>query len=234
MLTFSYDRERVSSGDDVGRGLCRIELPEDAVLGDLIEVILHGGKGNDLPIPYTGANSFWVIRSDSGALADVYTDKDGEWIVRYLTYPETTPLKTLGLTRVSAACGLDPKDRRASYNGYAAATMTGKEIRTFLADAYTLTGPYHAQTAGEKIEIRKFKKIQDGKAYLVFYNDSFFKIMDAQTLAEICFLTYTKEKPKRLTLPPLETIRSAAVKQYVAAHAFCPEFLFRDWNAFIG
>ena len=42
-------------GDDAMNGEYQIEMPDDALLRDLIHVALHGGNGNDWPIPYTGA-----------------------------------------------------------------------------------------------------------------------------------------------------------------------------------
>lgn len=56
-----------------------ITLQDNATLGELLHVILHGESGNDRPIPYTGANSSWVIHSDIGDLARIFTDSNGEW-----------------------------------------------------------------------------------------------------------------------------------------------------------
>ena len=193
MITITFNRDSVSMGDDAGSGEYTIEMPDNATLGDLIDVIMHGGNGNDWPIPYTGANSFWVIRSDVGALADVYTDGDGEWNIKNLAYDEKAQLKTLGISRVFGAQGLDPKDKRAAYNGYEAALMTGKEIKEFFANAYDRVGPYHEQVPGDRILIQRYKKIQDDKRYLVYYNDSFFKIMDAESGKSLYFITYMRK-----------------------------------------
>ena len=195
MITLTYDRESVSLGDDAGNGKYTIEMPDTSVLGNLIHVIMHGGNGSSWPIPYTGANSFWVIRSDIGNLADIYTDQEGEWNIRYLTYSEDTPLKSLGISWVFGAHGLDPKDQRPVYNGYEAALMTGKEIREYLSDAYDRVGPYHEPARGEKLQIERYKKIQEDKQYLVFYNDSFLKIMDEETGESLYFITYMKDHP---------------------------------------
>ena len=59
-------------------GEYQIEMPDDALLRDLMHVALHGGNGNDWPIPYTGANSHWNIESNIGILAYIYTDKEGD------------------------------------------------------------------------------------------------------------------------------------------------------------
>ena len=185
-------------GDDAGNGEYTIEMPDSATLGDLMNVILHGGNGNDWPIPYTGANSFWVIKSDIGILADIFTDTEGEWHIAYLARKENTPLKGLGITWILGDRGLDPADNRAVYNGYESAYMTGKEIKEYLSDAYSRVGPYHEQTAGTKISVQQFRRLQSNARYRVFYNDGFFKIMDAETGEEIYWLSYIKRKTKRV------------------------------------
>ena len=192
MINIEFSRDSVSMGDDADAGSYTIEMPDDAVLGDLIAVIMRGGRGNGWPIPYTGANSFWVIRSDAGDLADVYTDGEGEWVVKYLAHDEAAPLMDLGITRTCGARGLDPDDKRDSYNGYRAAVMTGREIKDFLDGACTPTGPYHRQVPGERIPIRQYKKLTDDKEFRVYYSDSFFKIMDAETGESLYFITYIK------------------------------------------
>ena len=97
MIQLTFHRESVCMGDDAGNGIYTVEMPDEASLGDLINVIRHGGCGNGWPIPYTGANSSWVITSNIGSLADIYTDKDGEWHVHYHSYAEETPLQGLGI-----------------------------------------------------------------------------------------------------------------------------------------
>ena len=46
-------------GDDAGNGKYTLEMPDDSTLGELMETLLHGGYGNDWPIPYTGAKCRW-------------------------------------------------------------------------------------------------------------------------------------------------------------------------------
>ncbi len=197
METITFRRESVSMGDDAGNGKYTIEMPDTATLGDLMKVILHGGNGNDRPIPYTGANSYWVIKSNIGNLADIFTDTEGEWHIAYLAGKENTALKSLGIAWTFGDRGLDPADKRSVYPAYEAAWMTGKEIREYLSDAYSRVGPFHGQTAGTKINIQGFKRIQDNTRYFVFYNDGFFKIMDAETGAELYWISYIKRKPGR-------------------------------------
>ena len=98
MVTISFRRVSVCMGDDAGNGEYIIALQDNATLKELLHVILHGGSGNDWPIPYTGANSFWVIHSDIGDLARIFTDNNGEWHITDYCCDEQTPLKELGIT----------------------------------------------------------------------------------------------------------------------------------------
>ncbi len=72
-------------------------LPDDATLGELMHIILHGGSGNDWPIPYTVANSNWVINSNIGDLGLIYTDNDGKWHIDKYFCDANTPLTELGI-----------------------------------------------------------------------------------------------------------------------------------------
>ena len=84
-------------GDDAGNGTQHLELPDDFTLEDLIEVIRKGGRGNHWPIPYTGGNAHWVVKSNRGSLAHIYTDSEGEWHVEYPGLNGKTPLQPLGI-----------------------------------------------------------------------------------------------------------------------------------------
>lgn len=86
--------------------------------------------------------------------------------------------------------------KRAVYNGYEEAYMSGLEIKEFLADAYGKFGRHHERVPSTRIKIDTFKKIKMDKIYRIFYNDCFFKIMDGETDASLYFLGYTKVKPK--------------------------------------
>lgn len=99
MILLTFGRRSVCMGDDAGAGKYTIAMPDDAVLGELMDVLLHGGNVNDWPIPYTGANSRWVIRSDAGELGHIDTDSDGEWHIDCALDPRTS-LRTLGVTWV--------------------------------------------------------------------------------------------------------------------------------------
>ncbi len=98
MIQLTFHREAVCMGDDAQNGTYHIEMPDDADLGDLMDVILHGGRGNDWPIPFTGAHSYWVIESNIGDLANIWTDGAGYWHTGYIQFNSRTPLKSLGIT----------------------------------------------------------------------------------------------------------------------------------------
>ncbi len=100
MIRISFRRKSVCMGDDAMNGEYQIEMPDDALLRDLMHVALHGGNGNDWPIPYTGANSHWIIESNIGNLAHIYTDNEGEWHTEYLDIAENTLLRELGITSI--------------------------------------------------------------------------------------------------------------------------------------
>lgn len=87
-------------GDDAGNGIQHIMMPDDAVLEDLIHVILHGGCGNEWPIPYTGGHAMWALKSNIGILA--YLCDDAE-LVLYAEIDRKTPLKGLGLVSTFGA-----------------------------------------------------------------------------------------------------------------------------------
>ena len=100
MIRISFRRKSVCMGDDAMNGEYQIEMPDDALLRDLMHVALHGGNGNDWPIPYTGADSHWVIESNIGNLAHIYTDNEGEWHTEYLGIAKNARLSELGITSI--------------------------------------------------------------------------------------------------------------------------------------
>ncbi len=97
MINITFKRVSVSMGDDAGNGEYNIEMPADATAGDLLNVLLYGGCGNGRPIPYTGANRWWVINSNVGVLAYIYTDAGGEWHIKPVKCEQNTPLEDLGI-----------------------------------------------------------------------------------------------------------------------------------------
>ena len=97
MKPIMFRRKSVCMGDDVNNGTYTIKMPDSATLGDLLNVVLHGGYGNDWPIPYTGADSFWVIKTNIGKIADIYTDSMGEWHIDSCDIGKDTKLSTLDI-----------------------------------------------------------------------------------------------------------------------------------------
>ena len=96
MISLTFGRRSVCMGDDADAGTYNIAMPDGATLGDLMRVLLHGGHGNVWPIPYTGALSSWVIRSNIGDLGTIFTDGAGEWHIT-CRLSETAPLERLGI-----------------------------------------------------------------------------------------------------------------------------------------
>ncbi len=96
MKGISFRRKSVCMGDDALNGEYIINMPDDSTLGDLLYVVLHGGCGNDWPIPYTGADTHWVINTNIGKIADIFTDNSGEWHTEAM-YDENTMLSELGI-----------------------------------------------------------------------------------------------------------------------------------------
>ena len=91
-MTVLYNRRSLCMGDDVYNGIYRITMPEDADLESLIGVLLHGGCGNDWPIPQTSVIG-WTVYSDAGRLAEISAD---EKQVTYLL-PKDTKLSDMGI-----------------------------------------------------------------------------------------------------------------------------------------
>ena len=95
-IKVTFSRRSVCMGDDAGAGTYAVTMPDGATLGDLMRMALRGGNGNDWPIPYTGANSRWVIRSNIGDLGTICTDDAGIWHITY-KLSEASPLDRLGI-----------------------------------------------------------------------------------------------------------------------------------------
>lgn len=81
-MTVKYNRRSICMGDDAGNGIYKIEMPQDATVGDLVGVALHGGNGNTWPIPST--DYCWLVYSNIGGLAKVCENK----VVSYLVDAE--------------------------------------------------------------------------------------------------------------------------------------------------
>lgn len=92
MIIIPYNRRSLCMGDDVCNGIYKIQMSDEATLGELIDVLLHGGHGNRWPIPQTSVIG-WTIYSNIGRLADVSADK------KRIDYciSEKTKLSALGI-----------------------------------------------------------------------------------------------------------------------------------------
>ena len=100
MIELTFHRESVCMGDDAGNGIQQLKMADDAVLEDLIYVILHGSCDNEWPIPYTGGHAMWAINSNVGILAYVCDDAE---LVLYPVLDKKTALKNLGLVSTFGA-----------------------------------------------------------------------------------------------------------------------------------
>ena len=92
MIQIKYNRKSLCMGDDVYNGIYTIKMPDGALLGDLMEVLLKGGYGNEWPIPHN--HDGWLIYSNIGCIARISGDLKH---VAYAHVPETTELSTLGI-----------------------------------------------------------------------------------------------------------------------------------------
>ncbi len=88
-----YNRRALCAGDDVYNGIYKLDIPDDALLWDLIGVLLNGGCGNTWEIPQTSETG-WEINSNIGRLAVISADKK---TIEYLDKPEYSKLSELGI-----------------------------------------------------------------------------------------------------------------------------------------
>ena len=92
MIIIRYNRRPLCAGDDAKNGIYDIEMPDDATLGDFMDVVLHGGNGNDWPIPW-GYHG-WIIYSNIVKIADVSSDFSR---VEYCVGDENQKLSDIGI-----------------------------------------------------------------------------------------------------------------------------------------
>lgn len=82
-IIIRFNREPVCMGDDVFNNIYQIEMPGDATLGDLMDIVRHGGNGNDWPVT---SGYEWDVYTNIGKLARIspqtekvtYYEKDGD------------------------------------------------------------------------------------------------------------------------------------------------------------
>ena len=97
MIVIRYNRRSLCAGDDIYNGIYELEMPDEAVLKDLTEVLLHGGNGNDWPVPMN--HDGWLICSNIGDIAHVSGDKKQ---ITYCDTDEDAKLSKLGIKWVFA------------------------------------------------------------------------------------------------------------------------------------
>jgi hypothetical protein len=107
-MMIRYNRRSLCAGDDVYNGIYDIEMPDDAVLKDLIEILIYGGNGNDWPLAHN--HDGWLICSDIGGIAHISGDLKE---VQYCDADRDTGLSVLGISWVFGEYeGADPDDTR--------------------------------------------------------------------------------------------------------------------------
>ena len=107
MLIIKYNRRALCAGDDVDNGVYKIEMPDNATLGDLIEILLRGGNGNGWPIPMN--HDGWDIYSNIGKIADVSPDQKH---IEYCDEDGSSMLSSLGIKWVFGEYDGDTPDAK--------------------------------------------------------------------------------------------------------------------------
>ena len=103
MIHIDFSRESVCMGDDYYAGTYSMEFAEDAVMKDLVTVILNGGHGNTWPVARVASwREDWVIKTNVGILADIHAKFGGKWKVNYQDFAENRLLKDSGIVRTYA------------------------------------------------------------------------------------------------------------------------------------
>ena len=90
MIEIAYVRNSVCAADDYINCPQTIQMPDDAILEDLVKFIKGTHYGNYSFIPYTGGKAYWALESDAGLLAIV---NDGDEKDSYPNYDSEKPLK---------------------------------------------------------------------------------------------------------------------------------------------
>lgn len=110
MIIVRYNRRALCAGDDVYNGVYKIEMPDYAVLRDLVDVVLHGGKGNTWPLVHN--HDGWLLHSNAGNIAYVSGDLK---LVTYIRENEDSRLSALGIKWIFGEFkGADPGDTALS------------------------------------------------------------------------------------------------------------------------
>ncbi|MDO4459699.1 MAG: hypothetical protein Q4C42_06415 [Clostridia bacterium] len=97
MITVLFNRRPVCAGDDIENSIYKIWLEDDSGLGELIDAVIFGGKGNTWPVP--SSNNDWYVKSNIGELAVIKPNKSA---VEYEAADESTPVSELDILWVYA------------------------------------------------------------------------------------------------------------------------------------
>ena len=109
MNMIQYSRRFLNAADEALKGIYEIGFSDDAVMKDLMEIIIQGSKGNDWPL--VANDDGWRIYSNSGDLAEISGDLEE---LEYIDCDGEMKLSALGIAWVFAEIlGSDPDDTAA-------------------------------------------------------------------------------------------------------------------------
>ena len=97
MIEINYAKLSTGSQEETA---CKIALPDDAVLEDLVDAIMSGEGVS--PIPTDEAGKRWTIDSDIGPIAQIYVTEHGNWSAQYPELSPNLPLTESGMTSATA------------------------------------------------------------------------------------------------------------------------------------
>ena len=103
-FVIKFNREPVCMGDDVYNDIYQIEMPTDATLGDLMDVVRYGGNGNDWHIT---SGYEWDVYTNIGKLARISPQTEK---VTYYDKNKDIQLSELDIKWVYAARDIDKVD----------------------------------------------------------------------------------------------------------------------------
>lgn len=97
MIEIEYYRSSVCAADDYINCEHTIQMPDDAILEDLVQFVTHTNYGHYSFIPYTGGKAFWSLESDNGVLAVVCDDRER---IAYPNFDRKKPLNEIRITKI--------------------------------------------------------------------------------------------------------------------------------------
>ncbi len=103
-IIIKFNREAVCMGDDIYNDIYKIEMPANAALGDLMNVVRYGGSGNDWHIT---SGYKWDIYTNIGKIATINPQIEK---VIYYEKKKDTLLSDLDIKWIYAAREIDEID----------------------------------------------------------------------------------------------------------------------------